>query len=365
MKSKYLLAWLALALWPLQALADFAPVVPGRNFSFPRDHGAHPEFKTEWWYLTGHLEAPDERTFGFQWTVFRVGISAPESPQPANASPWRTRELYFGHLAISDLKAKKFYFGESAARGALEAAGSGRENFQVWLPGFRATPSDGRLQIQGQSQSIALDLSLGWPSAIALHGDSGYSQKSEQQGEASYYYSAPHLDSEGEVTIAGETFKVKGQAWMDHEFGSNQLGPEQSGWDWFGIPLPGKGSLMLYRLRHASDAAKDYLSGTYVDAEGHAHPLSKQDIQLSAEQLWQSPSGGAYPLLWRIKVPKYGIELQADADFPEQELKTEASTQVTYWEGSVSITGTVAGQTVKSRAYLEMTGYAKRFDKKI
>lgn len=346
--------------------ADFAPVVPGRACDFPGDHGAHPEFKTEWWYFTGHLRSKEGRNFGFQWTVFRSALRPPGKPVTAGSSAWRAEQVFLGHLALSDLDNKTFIFEENAARAALGMAGAEEGSFKVWLPGFSAESREGEWVLQAEGQDLGLLLRLPIPQEALLHGDGGYSPKSEEVGRASYYYSITKLMGYGLLRLQGQTFEVSGEAWMDHEFGSGQLSESQSGWDWMGLPLGGKSALMVYRLRDRKDPKRDYLSGTYVDPEGKSHRLAARDIQLTPLEYWTSPrSGGKYPIVWEVALPAHALKIRVTAAFPDQELDTRKSTQVTYWEGSVSVQGQAGGREIVSRGYLEMTGYAEAFDKKL
>jgi predicted secreted hydrolase len=345
---------------PTSRAADFAPVVPGRTWSFPRDHGAHPDFKTEWWYFTGHLSDPSGRTFGFQWTVFRSAVAPEAAPSSGEASAWRASQLYFGHAAVSDLEPRRFFYAEEAARGALGLAAASPEKFQIHLPGFAAKPDDGLWRLQAHRGDLDLELSMPAPPEVLPHGQAGYSPKAEESGYASYYYSVPRLPLHGSIRIQKRSYTVTGEAWMDHEFGSGQLASHQSGWDWLGLPLGGKAALMVYRLRDRRDPQRDFLSGTYVDGDGNAHPLKGSDLRLTASAPWRSPRTGAtYPLEWRVEIPAQGVELRVTAAFPDQELDTRRSTQVIYWEGSVTVKGKIAELAVDSRGYLEMTGYAE------
>ena len=343
--------------------ADFAAVTPNRSFQFPRDHGAHPEFKTEWWYFTGHLQDREGRTYGFQWTVFRSALRPPAPGIQPTASPWRAEQIFLGHLALSDLSRRRFSFEEGAARAALGLAGAGSEGFQVWLPGFSAETGDGETRLRGEKGDLSLDLRLELPQQAWLHGQDGYSPKSREPGKASYYYSMPNVTVRGILKKDGRERAVQGQAWMDHEFGSGQLGPEQSGWDWMGLPLGNGEALMVYRLRDRKDPARDFIYGGFLKSDGSWQSLATEDLQLQPAGFWRSPrSGGNYPLEWRVRVPKQEIDLRVKAAFADQELDTRKSTQVVYWEGSVEITGHSGQRQVESKGYLEMTGYARNFE---
>lgn len=342
---------------------DFAKSQPGRLWQFPRDHGDHREFQTEWWYFTGHLKSSQGRMFGFQWTVFRTSLIHPQELSPNSASPWRGQSLYAGHVAVSDLANGKFYHQESFSRESLGMAGSKAEHFEVWLPGVAGRTQGGHWILQAQKPPIGMDLKLQIPTKPVFHGSNGFSPKAPGVDHASHYYSLPKIPLEGTLQLLGKNYRVTGQAWMDQEFGSNQLSETQTGWDWFGLPLGEAGALMVYQLRDRRGPEHDYLSGTYVSPAGEVIPLSKSEIRLSSANPQPGQASGAlYPNDWVIHIPDQGIKLQVKAAFPSQELATPGSTQVQYWEGSVQVTGNIKEQKVQSKGYLEMTGYAKPFE---
>lgn len=352
--------------------SEFAQVIPGKAFHFPKDHGAHPEFKTEWWYFTGHLQDEFNHLFGFQWTVFRVSLprfqpSNLTSPSNNFVSRWRSKNLYFAHFAVSDLENKKFYYSDQSGRdGEINLAGSSAETFKVWLPGFQGELKENQLILQAKDSEKLIDLKMLLPESVLLQGEGGYSPKSKEKGKASYYYSIPNLSVKGILQIQKKQFQVSGKAWMDHEFGSNQLSESQSGWDWFGIPLQNRSALMIYRLRDKKDRSKVFILGTYLNEKGERYPLQSNQIQLTYSNFWKSKkTKGEYPLSWEIRIPDHQIFLKAKADFEDQELITEQTTQVIYWEGSISVEGRVGEEAVSSKGYLEMTGYAESFEKKI
>ena len=350
----------------LASAQEFAAVTPGRTFSFPQDHASHKPFKTEWWYFTGHLKSPEGRRFGFQWTVFRIALRAPTSEKIETPSEWRADDIYAGHVAISDLDEKQFYFAQSSFRGAMGLASSSAEKLELKLPGFSAESTASSLQLSAQRDKIALNLQMNLNAPVLLQGEKGYSPKSFEAGKASYYYSMPHLATQGSLKIGEKIYSVQGQAWMDHEFGSDKLSKSQTGWDWFGLPLGEKSSLTLYRVRNEEGPSADFLAGTYVDQAGLPHALKKADIVLTPQSYWTSPATKAkYPIAWQIEIPQYRLKLKVDADFAQQELDTTATTQVIYWEGSVQVRGEAEGLPINSQGYLEMTGYARKFERKI
>ncbi|WP_246189472.1 carotenoid 1,2-hydratase, partial [Methylacidimicrobium cyclopophantes] len=216
-------------------------------WSFPRDHGNHPEFQIEWWYLTGNLSTPSGAPYGFELTLFRHGLFR-EAPQ--RESRWKVRDVFFGHFAISDLGAKRFYYSERADRGALGEAGSAEGKMEAWVGDWRIEEEpDGSLRALAAEEKRKLELRLIPRKPPVLHGEEGLSQKAEEAGAASYYYSFTRLDSQGRLELGGKSVPVEGTSWFDHEFSSSTLGKNQVGWDWFALQLDSGEELMLYGLR--------------------------------------------------------------------------------------------------------------------
>jgi predicted secreted hydrolase len=361
----------------------FKRAAPGYSWTFPRDHGAHPDYQTEWWYVTGHLQDGNGRKFGFQWTVFRRALrpSSVEQELEQNAekkkSAWRTDQIYLGHIAISDLTDQKFYYGESAQRGILGLAGASTETLQVSLPHFHAqmTPEN-RLILKGSQQekepAFNFQLELKVPSDPVLHGQNGFSQKSPLSSATpglpygSQYYSYTHLPTQGVLEIAGKKYTVYGQAWMDHEFSSSTLTSSQMGWDWLSLPLKEKSALMLFRVRDARGPQYDFYSGSFIDASGALYPIKSSDIEWIPQKTWRSPHSGAnYPIEWTLKIPVHHLEVKLKAHFPDQEFLAKKSGQVIYWEGSMQAEVKHQDQKYSTEAYLEMTGYAGGFEQRI
>ncbi len=322
---------------------------------FPRDHYSHPDFKTEWWYYTGHFTTSSGRNYGYQVTFFRFGL---KDRQQDNSSPFFT-DLYMAHFALSDKDAKTFRVAERANRGYGEKAGAATDKLLVWNEDWRLEGSGEKQSLDVKDKEIGLKLRLIPAKPVALHGDNGLSQKAEGAGRASYYYSFTRLDTEGELEIAGRKETLRGQSWMDHEFGSNQLADNQLGWDWFSLQLADNSELMLYVMRRKDGSIDPYSSGTIVKPDGSARHLALADFKIEALDKWNSPKSGAvYPMKWKVAVPREQLELEVTPFFPAQELDTKKSTKVTYWEGSVVIRGAVNGKAVQGLGYVEMTGYA-------
>ena len=341
--------------------------LPGRKITFPADHHSHPDFKTEWWYYTGHLETDGGRRYGYQVTFFRFGVR--DRQKEMNDEPLFT-DLYMAHFALSDVADKIFLFrerinrglaGNAGVRGYGEKAGAATDRYRVWNEDWRVEGDSGKHQIQVNDRGTQLRLSLLSLKPPALHGQNGLSQKGEGEGRASYYYSLTRMQTEGELTIGGKKEKVRGLSWMDHEFGSNQLREDQVGWDWFGIQLDNGTELMLYLLRRKDGSVDPYSSGTLVQANGATKHLALKDFRVAVLARWRSPKSAAdYPMKWKISIPADKAELEIIPAFPSQELITSRSTRVTYWEGAARISGSVGNKPVGGSAYVEMTGYAGR-----
>lgn len=362
-----ILLTLLLALSAIPAVASGGPAPPEfaradgqRAWRFPADHGAHPAYRLEWWYWTGHVRAEDGRAFGFQVTFFRQGVT----PRlPAGASAWRVQSLYLAHAALSDVGAQRFRQASRMGRDSLGMSGAARDDLRVWLGPWRADPLPGdphgaRLAVDAGDFALALDLRAEKPPV--LHGEGGLDHKGAAPGQASWYYSLPRLSVAGTVTVDGRTFPVTGAAWMDHEFGTNQLGPEQAGWDWIALRLSDGYDLMLYRLRRRDGMADPASHGTLIDPAGRAHAVALTPAEtLAPQRTWQSPASGArYPVAWRIGLPAQALALELAPAFDAQELVPGAGVPFAYWEGAVRARGTHAGRPVTGEGYLELTGYA-------
>ncbi len=350
----------------------FTQAREGYRYQFPRDHGSHDTFRTEWWYYTGNLTAKDGRAFGYQLTFFRRGI--PPDQVETLPSKWSITQLYLAHFAVSDLKKGRFQYAEKLSRAALGKAGAETEHLHVWIDRWRtetlgpeASGRDAPTQIlEASDGDLAIALTVVPDKPLVVHGTGGISRKGTESGQSSHYYSWTNLATRGRLTIGGESFDVAGTSWMDHEFGSADLSPELVGWDWFSLQMADQTEVMLYRLRRADGSAHPVSSGTFIDREGGAHPLSLKDFTLEPTSFWTSPlSKARYPQRWRLTVPSRNLSLDLVPRMDEQELRTERSTQVTYWEGAIESMGTSGGKPITGLGYMELTGYAQRFTKKL
>jgi predicted secreted hydrolase len=330
--------------------------LPGRKLTFPADHYSHPDFKTEWWYYTGHLTSESGKRYGYQVTLFRFGLR--DRQNEPKAKPLFS-ELYMAHFALSDIGTRKFLFRERINRGYDERAGARTDRYLVWNEDWKVEGDVNSHAIRVNDRGTELRLTLKSLKPPVLHGQNGLSQKGEGEGRASYYYSLTRMETEGELTVDGKKERIRGLTWMDHEFGSNQLADNQVGWDWFSIQLDNQTELMLYLMRRKDGSVDPYSSGTLVDGNGKTTHLALNDYRVDVLERWKSPKSSAnYPMKWKVTIPTEAIELEITPAFPDQELITNRSTRVTYWEGAAQIRGTARGKPVSGSGYVEMTGYA-------
>ena len=347
--------------------AEYLGVTGPCNLDFPRDHGAHPGYRTEWWYYTGNVLGPGGNRYGFQLTFFRVALGPPgaEKTWPQKRSAWRTRQLFLAHAALSDIKGGRFYYDERTAREALGLAGTEREGklTRVFIGAWSAEFGPDEHHLQAEADDFALDLYLTPLDPPITHGVGGYSLKGQNPASASCYYSFTRLKTSGNVSFRGRTFSISGTAWMDHEFGSAPLEKDLTGWDWFGLQLSNNTELMLYLLRDRQGGYSPASSGTFVKKSGKWVHVSRENFHAEILDHWKSPHSGAlYPSRWRIKVPALGLDLMVTPNLADQELNTSGSTQISYWEGSVSVKGSMGAQPLDGVGYVEMTGYARPFN---
>ncbi len=329
---------------------------PDRQIQLPADQTSHPDYKVEWWYYTGNVEAVDGRRFGYQLTFFRIGVDR----DPAVRSRWAVRDLYMAHLALSDIDGRRYWFDERLNRAGPGWAGAAESTYRVWNEQWFATAeSPTAHHLRGAGAGFAIDLTVEQDRPAVLHGQNGYSQKGADPGNASEYYSFTRMTTMGTITIDGQVVPVSGLSWMDHEFGTSFLEPRQRGWDWLAIQLDDGRDLMVYQLRRADGSVDRHSSATLVEADGRWTNLTASDFSLAPGRTWTSRSSGAtYPVAWRVGVPTAHIELQVSAALDDQEFRAQRSSGVTYWEGAIDVTGDARGHRAKGRGYLEMTGYA-------
>lgn len=329
--------------------------------AFPADHGPHNDFQTEWWYTTGNLTADTGEHFGYQLTFFRRALTPPDG-RAQRTSAWAADQVYMAHFAITDVSGGVHSSFERLTRGAAGLAGAQTAPFRVWLEDWEvAGPSADQMRLRASAQdtatklNLSLDLNLVDLKGPILQGDRGYSRKGPEAGNASFYISLTRIATEGTVTVRGETFRVTGASWMDHEFSTSALGAEQVGWDWFSIQLDDKTELMLFQLRRADGSVDAFSSGMLIAADGSTRTLGPADFTLQGSGAWRSPrSGAVYPAAWGISIPSAGVQLALTPWLADQEMNVSQK----YWEGAVRVEGTSGGRAVRGQGYVEMTGYA-------
>jgi predicted secreted hydrolase len=349
--------WLIAMATPPVAPDGFRLAVPPYAYRFPEDHAAHPAYRTEWWYYTGHLES-GARRFGYQLTFFRVGVSL---EQRSRASVWAPHTVLFAHLALTDVSKRRFAFHEVAGRPGVGTAGADSSRYRVWIDDWSADLApDGRThRLRARAEGLDLELDLRSLKPEVLNGEGGVSRKGEGLGEASHYVSLTRMATSGSVGWEGRRWPVTGLSWMDHEFGSDALGADQVGWDWFSIQLDDGRELMLYLLRRRDGSVEPASSGTWVGRDGRTRHLPLGSFEVRPTGTWKSQaSGGTYPAGWTVAVPSAGVSLRLVPSVADQELRTGDGLGIVYWEGSVRVEGRGPTGPVRGQGYVELTGYA-------
>jgi predicted secreted hydrolase len=338
-----------------QACADWRLSLPGWQYRFPQDHGSHPGFKTEWWYFTGNLETAKGVEFGYQLTFFRQGVIEPDVTLPE--SRFVQRDVKFAHFAVSEISTKKFHHFQKLARGAFGEAGFNDAKRVAWIGNWTCEQTGvNDFHLKASEADVEVNLRLESQKEPVVHGRNGVSAKSAGEGRASHYYSLTRLKTTGTVTIEGREHEVSGFTWFDHEWATNQLASHQTGWDWFSLQFEDGSELMLFQIRTKDGGRDEFSSGTLVSPSGDSEKIELADFKLEPIESWKSSkSQASYPVAWKIQMPKHGIDLTVRAWFPEQEL---VASPFSYWEGAVIAEGSRSGRPLRSKGYLEMTGYA-------
>jgi predicted secreted hydrolase len=323
------------------------------SLSFPSDHGPHLDYQTEWWYYTGNLQTAEGRRFGYQLTFFRRAL-VPPAMRTERESAWAADQVYMAHFALTDVAAKRFQAFERFSRGAAGLAGAQAAPYHVWLEDWQVEEVEpGVVSMRAAQGGFGLDLVLADRKGPVLQGDSGYSRKGPQPGNASYYYSLTRLATTGTVQVADGAYEVSGLSWMDHEWSTGGLAANQVGWDWFSIQLDDDSELMVLQIRRDDGSIDPFSSGTFIAPDGSTRHLSGDEIRV--EETWRSPhTGASYPAHWTISAPIVDLVLDIEPHLADQELNVSYA----YWEGAVQVDGKRAGQTVGGNGYVEMTGYA-------
>ncbi len=342
------LTTLAATTLPLPALAQgfagmasdaegFTLPTPNPTFTFPQDHGPHPDFRIEWWYITANMTAPDGTPLGLQWTLFRSALA------PTDGTGWNTPQVWFAHAAVTTADSHRT--AERFARGGIGQAGVTPDPFNAWIDEWHLSgPDFDNLRLAANGTDFAYDVALVATAPLVFHGEGGYSVKSEQ-GQASYYYAQPSYDLSGTVTLPSGTIEVTGHAWLDREWSSQPLAENQSGWDWFSLTFDSGEKLMGYVLRHTD--GDPWSVGTWIDPDGTATPLENGEF-LATPLTTTDVDGREIPTEWHVQTPSYGVNLTVTALNPQAWMDMSVS----YWEGPVTVQGSHSGV-----GYLEMTGY--------
>lgn len=339
---------LTMAAAQARAVPEYGRVVPGHGLHFPRDYGAHPEFRTEWWYVTGWVADSDGNPYGVQVTFFRNRPGVAET----NASAFAPRQLVFAHTALADPRIARLRHDQRAARVGFGLAGVDELATRAWIDDWSLVRVDDAYVARISAREFALDLVFTPTQPLLAHGDAGYSRKGGALSQASYYYSEPGLRVSGSILLANAKRTVSGTAWLDHEWSSVAMAPEAVGWDWLGINLSEGGALMMFRMRDARGGTV-WAGGTLRSADGRVRTLEPDDVRFAPSRLWRSPRTGIeYPVAMAIDAG--GIAMTLEPLFDDQELDSRASTGTMYWEGAVH--ARQSGREV-GRGYLELTGY--------
>lgn len=348
--------------------AQYRAALPGYHYAFPRDHFAHPDFQTEWWYYTGNLKSGDGHRYGFELTFFRQGVyrdRLDEKPagkkSGSEKSAWEANDLYLAHLALSDLDGKTFYHSERTNRAGPGLAGARESERRVWNGNWQVRWNADTQELQAYDSRFALRLTLRSRKPPVIHGENGISQKSEGPGHASHYISLTRLETHGTIELNEKKIEVSGLSWMDHEFFTQQLAEDQAGWDWLSLQLDDDTELMLYRFRRQDGSVDPYSSGTYIDAAGKSSHLRSTDFLLQPQpETWTSAETHAvYPIHWKIFIAKLGMILEATTPLAQQEITSKSGWSPSYWEGAIKLTGQRGTQPITGAGYLEMTGYQR------
>jgi predicted secreted hydrolase len=316
--------------------------VPGYRYQFPRDHFEHQDFRTEWWYYTGNVVDAHGKRFGFELVFFRQGQNRSDD----NPSVWAVKDLYLAHAALTDIDGKRFWYAERPNREGPGIAGATFSEQRVWNGNWQANWNGDAQTLDAVTGPFRFHFDLKPVKPFVIQGENGLSQKAEGRGRASYYVSFPRLSVIGKITTADGVHQVTGLAWMDHEWFTEQLAGDQTGWDWFSAQLDNDTELMLFELRKKDGSIDAYSSGTFIDAAGRAHHLKRDEFTLEPLARW-----GKYPVAWRIRVPSLKIDVRCKAALEDQELRAKDGPR--YWEGAVTYEGSNRGV-----GYLEMTGYS-------
>jgi predicted secreted hydrolase len=321
----------------------FAVPRPDPVFDFPADHGPHPDYRIEWWYLTATLSGEDGAEYGVQWTLFRSALA------PRTAPGWEAPQLWMGHAGLTT--ADRHFSAERLGRGGIGQAGVNAEPFEAWIEDWamRSTAEPGAdalsaLELNARGAGFAYDLDLRATGPLVFHGEDGYSVKSAA-GQASYYYSQPFYQVAGTLSLPGGDVPVTGSAWLDREWSSQPLSETQDGWDWFSLQFEGGARLMGFGLRDRT--GETFTSATWIEADGTTTAYGDGALRLTPLEQTEV-AGRIVPTQWRVELPARGVNVTTRPLNPQSWMATSFA----YWEGPIRFGGSHEG-----RGYLEMTGY--------
>ncbi len=341
---------LAAAPFATPAQVRYSDVRPGPAFVFPRDHGSHPDFRTEWWYVTGWLHDEAGREFGIQITFFRNRPRLQES----NSSRFAPTQLLFAHAAVADPAHGRLRHDQRAARAGFGLAEATLETTDVHIDDWSLVLDGDHYRARIVAGDFEFDLRFSATQPVLIEGEAGVSRKGPRPLQASFYYSRPHLAAEGTITVTGKRAAVRGTAWLDHEWSSEYLAPEAAGWDWVGLHFDDGAAVMAFRIRHR-DGSVLWAGGTLRDARGIRRVFTPGEVAFEPVRLWRSPrTGTRWPVAMRLRAGD--LELTLDPLMDDQELDSRASVGTIYWEGAVRVR---AADRAVGRGYLELTGYWK------
>ena len=349
---------LAIVVWTAAGCLaqDWRSAAPGWQYQFPRDHHVHSEFQTEWWYFTGNLFDKTGRRFGFELTFFREGV-IPPSQRTSARSYFVVEDLKFAHFTVTDAVGRKFRFDQKTNRGTFGEAGFDRGDEIAWIENWSLRQnSAGEFRLSAAAQDANLNLTLLAEKAPVVHGDNGVSLKASGENHGSHYYSIARLTTDGTIRLGGKVYDVTGISWFDHEWATNQLAPNQVGWNWLCVQFTNRTEVMLYQMRLDSGTIDPVSNGTFVDANGKATHLTSADFTMRPLARWRSGKTGAdYPIEWRVEIPSRELTFTVRPILRDQEV---ALAPLTYWEGAIDATGNVRENEIRGAGYLELTGYA-------